>query len=599
MDFTDILSRTPLASYMPPKMLQQMVQLTEPVLLQSGQYLYRENDSPDYFYVVISGRLRVMNGSALLGHLGFGDLAGEAGVISGEPRIANVRAVRDSLVLRLPRQDFLDFLNGNAAASMALTQRIIARSRQSQRSRELAASQGQSIFTLFPASDQVPVMALAETLARRFGGWPQVRIITARHCDATFGDGEAQTPYDAGERSVRLMNWCAEMERRHRYVIYVADDDDSPWALRCLRQADRVLAMVEADMPPKVPKAMARWREGAQPLARVELVILRPEGDPSPHTLGWQHATGAKTHYYLHPDDSRDLNAFARQITGRGIGLVLGGGGARGFAHIGLLRAMEQLQIPIDVVGGTSMGAFVSALAACEFDNVEIAQIARETFVENNYLNDYTLPRVSLIKAQRFLTRLRSIFGTRHIEELRRSYYCISTNLTTGATVVHNQGPLAEWVGTSMAVPGVAPPIAWEGDLLCDGGVVDNLPTAEMQTLERGTIIACSVSSAGDLRAPGLGVGRPDPMALLAARNPTDAFVAPQLMEILLRTATLASDTTLQQAAIERADIYLRMPVDGYGMFDWRRMDELIEMGYNQTMRTLEPLRDQLLAAVN
>jgi NTE family protein len=356
-----------------------------------------------------------------------------------------------------------------------------------------------------------------------------------------------------------------------------------------------VLVLAEADIPARQPPALHEWRGAEAPLAPVELVLLRPEGDPSPHTLDWQRSTGARAHYYVHPWDAHDLEALKRQISGRGIGLVLGGGGARGFAHIGLLRALEQLEIPIDVCGGTSMGAFVAALLACGFDSVEATQVARETFIDNNYLNDYTLPRVSLIKARKFLGRLRAIFGARRIEELRRTYYCISTNLSTGASVVHDYGPLAEWVGTSMAVPGVAPPIAWRGDLLCDGGVVNNLPTDVMQSLERGSIIACSVSSDTDIQLPGAGIDWPDPEALL--HLPSAAPVRPpRFSEILLRTATLASDTTLARAAAERADVYLRMPVQDYGMFDWTKLDALIDLGYEQAMRTLAPLRDSLLS---
>jgi NTE family protein len=275
--------------------------------------------------------------------------------------------------------------------------------------------------------------------------------------------------------------------------VLASESDRDIWAQRCLRQADRVLMLAEACSDPAPIAALARLPEGRL-LAPVELVLLRPDGDPAPQTRAWCEAVGARAHYFVHPWSEADLAALARQVTGRGVGLVLGGGGARGFAHIGLVRALAQLRIPVDITGGTSMGAFVSAMLACGFDHVEMTQVARETFVANNFLNDYTLPRVSLIRGRRFFERLKSVFGERRIEELRRSYYCISTNLTTGATVVHDHGWLAAWVGTSMAVPGVAPPVAWEGDLLCDGGVVDNLPTDVMQALERGTIIASSVS---------------------------------------------------------------------------------------------------------
>ncbi|MFA5938546.1 MAG: patatin-like phospholipase family protein [Sinimarinibacterium sp.] len=596
MDYAAILQSAPLAAYMPEATLHRLVAEAEPLYLRGGEYLYREGEAPDFFYVVAAGRLRVTSGEdTLIGHIGFGEPVGEAGVIAGESRSASVRAQRDSIVLRLGREPFLQFLNSHAPAAVALTRRLIFRLRQTQRERQRAATLGQSAIAIFPASCGVPAMALAEVLARSFGGYPAVRVISAAHVDASMGVGSAQAPYADHALSRRLQEWFCELERRHPHLIFVADRDDSPWALRCLRQCDRVLVIAEADVAPASLPALSEWRGSEETLAPVELVLLRAEGDPSPHTLDWRAATGARAHYYLHPWDAQELDALRRQISGQGIGLVLGGGGARGFAHIGLMRALEQLQIPVDVCGGTSMGAFVAALIACGFDSVEMAQIARETFVENNYLNDYTLPRVSLIKARKFLRRLHEIFGERRIEELRRTYYCISTNLSTGEGIVHDCGPLAEWVGTSMAVPGVAPPVAWQGSLLCDGGVVNNLPTDVMQNLERGSIIACSVSAQGDIALPGYGIDGPEPGALLGRRRHPD-LRAPRFSEILLRTATLASDTTLARAAAERADVYLRMPVQSYGMFDWAALDALIELGYETAMRQLTPLRDTLAA---
>jgi NTE family protein len=220
-----------------------------------------------------------------------------------------------------------------------------------------------------------------------------------------------------------------------------------------------------------------------------------------------------------------------------------------------------------------------------------MTQVARETFVRNNFLNDYSLPRVSLIRGRKFTARLAEIFGDRQIEELRRTFFCVSTNLTTGAPAVHDSGPLAIWVGTSMAVPGVAPPIAYEGELLCDGGVLDNLPTGVMQQLERGPIIACNVSTEGFLKAPGSGLGRPDPEALLrhgSAESP------PRLAEILVRSAMLSSTTTVDRSA-ERADVYVRMPSQDFGLFDWKRLDELVDLGYQHALEQLSPVRDALI----
>lgn len=516
------------------------------------------------------------------------------GVITGEPRAATVRAVRDTTVIGAERVAFLEALEERPDALMALSRLAIERLRSQGRTRMASATEVQGAFAVIPASPDVPVMALAEALVRRLSGWPAARLVTAAHVDAALGEGAAQTPLEAGDADSPLMRWLDELEGRHRYLVLAADTRTGTgggrdaWASRCLHNADRVLVLAEASAPPAPVPVLAELRAGGAP---VELVLLRPEGDPSPHTLAWREQTAARAHYFLHPWDEAELASLARQVTGRGVGLVLGGGGARGFAHIGLVRALEQLRIPIDVTGGTSMGALMAALVACGFDSVEMAQIVRESFVRNNYLNDYGLPRVSLIRGRKFGARLREIFEEQRIEELRRTFFCVSTSLTTGATVVHDQGPLSVWVGSSMAVPGIAPPIAYEGELLCDGGVVDNLPTDVMQNLERGSIIACNVSTEGAIRAPGAGLGEPDPEALLRRHA---GGVSPRLGEILVRSATLTSATAMALAA-ERADVYLRMPTQDLGMFDWRRLDDLVERGYEHAMEQLAPVRDTLI----
>ena len=574
--------------------LQSLAHCAEPLQLNTGDALYLKGDPSLYFYVVLHGRLRVSLLDVMLGYVGRHQPIGEMDVIVGEVRNTSVHAVRDSLLLRFGASEFLNFIQVNAASLLDLTRLVINRSRHyyNQNNNPKAAKKRDFGGTLavIPASSGVSAIQLAEALVEHLDGWPETRLITAAHVDSIFGDGVAQTPLDESANDLHLREWLASLEERHHYVLYAADNDRDPWSLRCLHQADRILILAEATrLPENVPVLDALHRSGL--IAPIELVLLRSEGDPSPHTLAWREETGARAHYFVHPWANADISALARQISGQGVGLVLGGGGARGFAHIGLIRALEQLQIPVDIVGGTSMGAFVSALVACGFDSVEMSHIAHETFVARNYLNDYTVPKVSLIRGARFHKRLMSVFGHRRIEELRRTFYCISTNLTTGNPMIHDRGTLATWVGTSMSVPGVAPPVAWHGDLLCDGGVVNNLPTDVMRNLERGIIIASNVSMNGDIRAPGAGEDEPDQMALL---NWKGTKRAPSLSEILMRTATLASDTTIQMSSISNADIYLRMPIADIGMFDWHRLDELIERGYQYGLELLTPIRDTL-----
>jgi len=585
------LAKVSIFSKLPFEALQQLAQSATPLQLTTGDMLYQKGDPCLFVYIVWYGRLRVSLNDRTVGYVHRYQPIGEMAVINGEPRNTNVHAVRDSLLLVFSAQVFLDFVQTNAVSLLDLTRLVINRGRNAynQNPQNKQADAGGTLAVI-PASSGVSAIQLAESLVEHLHGWPTTRLITAAHVDAIFGKNFAQTPLDKSPEDLQLRAWLASLEERHNYVLYAADNDSAPWSLRCLHQADRILILAEATrLPENVPVLDALHSNGL--IVPIELVLLRSEGDPSPHTLAWREETRARAHYFVHPWAHSDVSALARQISGKGVGLVLGGGGARGFAHIGLIRALEQLQIPIDIVGGTSMGAFVAALVACGFDSVEMSHIAHETFVARNYLNDYTVPKVSLIRGARFHTRLRSVFGTRRIEELRRTFYCISTNLTTGNPMIHDRGTLATWVGTSMSVPGVAPPVAWHGDLLCDGGVVNNLPTDVMHALERGIIIASNVSMNGDIGAPGAGEEEPDQMALI---NWKGTKRAPTLSEILMRTATLASDTTIQLTSISNADVYLRMPIQDIGMFDWHRLDELIERGYQYGLEVLTPLRDTL-----
>jgi NTE family protein len=342
------------------------------------------------------------------------------------------------------------------------------------------------------------------------------------------------------------------------------------------------------DTPVMTPMIDALRRSGI--FAVVELVILRGPGADGGDVTAWKTLAGARAHYFVRPGNTTDFAALVRQLTGRAIGLVLGGGGARGFAHLGLLRALEERNLTIDLAGGSSMGALISALVACGYTSHEIAVLLRETFVTHNYLNDYMFPRIALIKGRKFLRRLREIFGEQKIEHLRMPWFCVSTNLTRGNAAVHDAGPLEMWIAASMAVPGIAPPVVYKGELLADGAVANSLPTDIMQNLERGPIIASNVSTEGDIRAPG--IEGPDPEGLLNWTGPGDP---PGLRDILFRTATMTSESGTRARAAN-AELYLRMPVLGIGMFAWKRMDEIIERGYQYAKEQLAESAGKLLA---
>ncbi len=579
------LTALPLFADLPEEALAALAERAEPLSLPVGERLGRAGEHPRWLYVLLNGRLQQADPDRPR-LIDPGGLVGAGEWLGRHPFAADILVLRDSLLLRFPVQAMVSFLLDHPPVLLALSRHLLTQ--QGASPRKSGARQG--TLALVPASPGVPAATLGEELVGRLGGWPRARMVTEAHVLAALGD---ECLDGVAESDARLEGYLHRLEAAHPHLVYVAGRSEGAWAERCLRHADRVLMLVEAGAEPRSVPALDALP--ASLLAPLELVLLCARGDRSSHTRAWRERLNARSHYYLQPWYGPDLDALARQITGRGLGLVLGGGGARGFAHIGLIRALEQLQMPVDVMGGTSMGAFVSALLACGLNAVEMVQVARDTFVSRNYLNDYTLPRVSLIRGRKFHQRLQSVFGEQDIESLWRSYFCVSSNLSSGEAVVHEFGDLATWVGTSMCVPGVAPPVLFEGELLCDGGVVDNLPTDVMQAMERGAIIASSVSAQSDIALEDLHSSQPDPGALLRRQR---GARWPGFGEILLRTATLNSDTVVYPASVARSDVCLHMPVTDVNMFDWKALDTLVERGYQHALQVLEPMRSELLGEV-
>lgn len=583
-----VLAESPLFERLTPAALDALAAQAEIVEIPSGRTLFERGTAPDSIYIVATGRLcAVLPDGAIAGTIGRLEPIGEIGALSGETRVAAVHAVRDSVLIRIPAKHLYEVVSKHPDALAEMTRVIIQRMRQNQRAQRLEHQRQLRCIAVVAATPETDAAMVARRLGEALASTRSPMMIDAQSVDAALGPGTSHARLDSGEENRRLVEYLNRAEVEREYLMYLAGGHADPWARRCMRQADRILFVVDAAAPAVVTPMVDELRRcGAR--APVEVIVIRPEGHAAGPVLTWRDHVGAQAHYFVRRDHTGDFASLARQLTGRGVGLVLGGGGARGFAHIGLIRALHELNIPVDVVGGTSMGAFFSALVACGYDHNEIMHLARETFVRTNQLNDYLFPSVSLIRGRKFVRRMHEIFDERQIQELRKPYFCISTNLTRGRAVTHDRGPVYMWVATSMAVPGVAPPVVYRGELLCDGAVVNSLPTDVMQSLERGPIIASDVSTEGGLAAPG--IEGPDPEGLFNLKGDVEK---PRLFSIIFRTATLTSESgTAQRAA--RADVYLRMPVNGIGLFDWKKLDEVVERGYRHALEQLQPVRDKL-----
>jgi NTE family protein len=314
-----------------------------------------------------------------------------------------------------------------------------------------------------------------------------------------------------------------------------------------------------------------------------ELVLLHPADTRVPQGTGaWLEGRGILMHHHLRRGRQEDVARLARLLIGRGVGLVLSGGGARGFAHLGAIRALHEAGVPIDLVAGTSMGAIVGAGLAMDWGSAAFERNMRASFVDINPLGDYTFPLVALVAGRKVTGQLRERFGTVQIEDLWRPFICVSTNLTSGSAAFHDSGSLWRWLRASCAIPGVLPPWIHEGQVYVDGGVVNNLPIDVLRRLGRGPLVAVDIGSDWSVTAPGV-----DPEQGLIARFFSDrASRGPNILQILWGTGTvggLVSRATL----LGQVDLLLQPPLGDFDILAWHEFDRIVAAGYDHTRAAL------------
>ncbi len=588
-EIQDCLSLSPLFSDLEPGLLADLSAGASRIELGGGSILFNYGDAGDAMYLVTTGRLRASikdeDEEVIVGDIGRGDVVGEFALITGEPRSATVRALRDSVLVRIGKQDVENLLDRHPRAMLQLVRLIVMRASHHGHARHRDALRSTRTLALVPAHDNPPdLQELARSLSISLASSGKVRILNSETVESELGKGYSTTLFEESERNSRLLGWLNDLEAENRYLIYQSDAQMSPWTRRCIRQADCLL-MVADSTHESVVSECAEYIKSNTIRAPVELLLLHRSDKVGPCTIeAWHESSSASSHHHLTQPLDKDVARVARQVTGCATGVVFGGGGARGFAHLGLIRALESHDIPIDLTGGTSIGALVSALVAQARPLDEIRDVMVEMFIANNYLNDYSLSRVSLIKGKKFRGRLNELFGDQRIEDLPIPFFCVSTNLTRGAPIIHESGFVKDWVASSMTIPGIGPPVVWNGDLLVDGALLNNVPTDVMQWKGRGSVIASDVSNAVELRVEGVDSSEPRDLLNFLSEIKASAF---NLTKILFRSATLV-DQDQVQARRASADLYLRMPVEGIGTFDWEEAQVLEQRAYDYASKELE-----------
>ncbi|HSU01252.1 MAG TPA: DHA2 family efflux MFS transporter permease subunit [Nocardioides sp.] len=545
-DATD-LSDVPMLAALPADARHRLEAASRLVRVPAGAWLMQAGDPPGAAYVVRAGRLEVDIDGRLVRELGPGEVLGEMALLTGEERSASVRARRDTTVLELPRAAFDDLLGTDPAASRVVLTQVAQRLRTvgggSATRRRPVQPTVVAVVGLHPGTGTDEVAAAV------------VRRLAAHRTVATPGRVSAEG-LDLAERT-------------HERVVLVADVGgdaaDVEWRDFCLRQADAVVLVGRADQPP--PDAPSDAPSDAPPTTtspRQPDVVLRGTAVAPGVLQHWAAATDAWQLTLVGDDLDADVRALADRLAGRSLGLVLAGGGARAFAHVGFLRELEEAGLHVDRVAGSSVGAILAAAHASGLDGEALEEVCYAEFVRRRPFSDWRVPVGSLAKGRRMHDAFERTFGDRVIEGLPRQLHTASVDLITRTRHVHRRGSVASAIRASARLPVLFTPIPDDdGRLLVDGGVLDNLPVDLLTERDEGPVVAVNIAMGG-----GGGGGAP---------RPTRPRV-PALGETLLRTMMIGSGGAVAAARAEGAWVVTPATM-GVGLLEFHQFDRMVRAG--------------------
>ena len=523
--------------------------------LTGGEPLFRAGDPADTLYLVRSGRLGVFRvddsqPAQFLGVVRAGEPVGEMAMLAGTPHTASVVALRDSEILALPREAFFEAARSEPDLMVELSRLMIHRARE----RTTGAAEP-SVFG-FVAARPRPIRAFVERIAAAI----QSMGFTCKVIDQTALASAAE--------------WFNRVEDDHDYVLYVAELDQPAWAALCARQVDRLFVVGSGLLaPPSQLPHRAGFGDGRQ---LTDLILLRdPRMTQPANTRVWIDAVRPDRWFHCVEGLASDAERMARVVTGTSVGLVLSGGGARAYCHIGAVRALHEAGVPLDFVGGASMGAVVGAGPALGWSDERLDREIRKAFVQSDPLSDLAFPLVAMTRARKVAGLLEDAYGDIDMADMPLPFFAVSSNLTSGKLEVHRTGLLRRAMRASIAIPGVMPPVVIDGQVLVDGAVLKNFPTSVMRQLNSGPIIGVDMSQTRGV----------DPEAL---QNPPSWWRwilsgawkrGPPIVSVLMRSATITTDAEMGEAR-GQADVLVLPDPGGSDIRDWKVYDGPVAAGH-------------------
>ncbi|MEO1488525.1 MAG: cyclic nucleotide-binding and patatin-like phospholipase domain-containing protein [Pseudomonadota bacterium] len=562
--------------------LAQLEAASETRIIKGGEMLVRYGEASDALYIVSAGRFHVqLPDGRVVAEIEAGEPVGELAFFSGGTRTADVRASRDSEVFALTREAYDRVVESHREITESILATVARRLAATTASAKAMEAKPGRVVALLPAAGSRIPEDLAEQLTASLSKYDAPRLV----CDVDMPSG-------LGPEDAQFGHWIAELEASAGRILLKASDNEA-WNRAIARNSDDVLLIAPlSDSDPALSELETYALPLFHPGNRMLMLWRERATQAISGTIAWLDARHVKLHHHVPLDSEAAFDRVARFMAGRANGVVLAGGGALGCAHIGVMRALIENGVPIDYYGGTSAGAAMGGALARGLSAQETLDQMQEMFIANKAMKRVTIPVHSFLDPRVFDDQLRERYGTQDIADLPYNFFGVSTNLSTNGIYVHTRGPLWEAVRASGSLPTILPPLITEaGDILVDGGVLDNIPVAIMRELKAGPNVVVALRSdagaAWRINASYSDVRTPAQLArdIVLRRKPDHEF--PSLIEIMSRSMVVASEGTVE-ASLAAADALLVPPIpEDMQILDWHLGKDVAEAARRYTAEAI------------
>lgn len=586
-DPIETLRRSPLCQGLRPEELAQFAAATRGIVHRAGDVIIRQDEPGHSFFIIARGRVKISldrggNDYGLLEYLGRGSHFGDMAVLTDGLNTATATAVMDTELLELPEEAFHRLMTALPRFAANLSRRLGMRLRHVARgkfSRLKPAVVGLVNSTLRTQGLLAP---LAQTLVRR---GDSIVVLTDRGetwpTDGAYLVERIRTDPASGIPIDTVHGRIAQVvEHEDRVLLDLTQRSLDRQLPALLSQCEQVLWLIEPAFQETSLNNLERLLSAAPELAqRIHLVWILHESDRFAPPLGRELPVHRLDFKVVLGDDPRRPNwrqqqsvqRIVRHLCGTRVGLALSGGGARGFAHLGVLRAFDRAGLSFDLLAGTSIGALTGMSYCAGWNPDEAVPQFGQQLTPPKLLRmvpgGYRWFMYGMFRLHRWEGMLRPYLGDCTLEQLQIPLSVVTVDLITGTPVVSDRGDAVGRLMESINLPGVALPILRDGMALVDGGILNNLPADVLP--ERGANLVIGVDVMAKLSRR-FGRNRPG--------MSTAAMRVPGTIETLLRVNEV-QDCALGTMRSRAVDLLIAPDTSRFDFANFSRSQQLADVG--------------------